>query len=54
MGCHLAPDETVVTLIKTGSSGVFSLVALFSTPKGMPVANNVTPPGNYSCILFSA
>jgi len=40
----LAPDETVATLINNYSSGVFTLFALFSTPKGMPVANNVTPP----------
>gem|GEM_PF-4346804 len=31
MGCHLAPDETVVTLIKTGSSGTFLLFAVYST-----------------------
>ena len=29
--CHFAPDETVVTLIKTGSSGAFSLFAVYST-----------------------
>ena len=42
----LAPDETAVTLIKTGSSGTFSLFALFSTIM-LPLQ------GNYSCILFS-
>ena len=32
MDCHFAPDETVVTLIKTGSSGTFSLYVHF--PRG--------------------
>ncbi len=51
----LAPDETVVTLIKTGSSGAFSLYVHFPrVALRLPGAIVVLPLwGNYFCTLFS-